>query len=94
MMSYRRKDLEDIYIIRTDDTHRHTYTQTLQLRVTDAPKTPSQNKYQHYPILLSFLAQAAQLSFVSRCDLAYFLREDKFVDLGCPNGVLACAMVL
>jgi len=24
------------------------------------------------------------------CDLAYFLREDKFVDLGCPNGVLAC----
>ena len=25
--------------------------------------------------------------------MAYFLREDKFVDLGCPNGVLACAMV-
>ncbi|CAK9106156.1 unnamed protein product [Durusdinium trenchii] len=24
------------------------------------------------------------------CDLAYFLREDKFVDLGCPTGVLAC----
>eukprot|EP00435_Cladocopium_sp_Y103_P055583 s604_g18.t1 len=27
------------------------------------------------------------------CDLAYFLREDKFVDLGCPNGVLACTLV-
>ena len=27
-----------------------------------------------------------------RCDLAYFLREDKFVDLGCPNGVLACGL--